>query len=285
MGLPYFLTPAGILAIAQLKQLPATLHVSLDVEKSTTTIKVNPTNIEVEGTVIPLPPATLLKGDDNRSILIFRGKQWEKWQYFDPESGRLYKPVFVAPGKPPTVEISGIKMHVTENGDPLKDTHQKLRFLKGAKGRVWDTCCGMGYSAIGLAQLPGVSLVVTSEIDPTMLAICQENPWAQPLWHRPDIQVVRANSATLVSMLRDGSLAAVLHDPPRFALAPELYEVVFYRELWRVLRNGGRLYHYTGNPKKHQAKTLPVRTAHRLRQAGFQEVRLCYQGVCARKRL
>ncbi len=285
MGMPYFLTPVDWKRLQQVGELPANVTLSLDLGRSTTLVRVEGNYFQTDGQSLPMPPSDLLRDDDERTILIFRGDRWEKWQYFDARSGKLYKPIFVAPGKPPTVEISGIKMHVTENSDPLQDTHRKLRFLKGIKGKVWDTCCGMGYSAIGLAQLPGVELVVTTEVDATMLAICRENPWAQPLWEQSTIQVVRANSAVLVRMFRDSSLAAVLHDPPRFALAPELYEMAFYRELWRVLRNGGRLYHYTGNPRKHQAKTLPVRSAERLRQAGFQDVRLCYQGVCARKRL
>ena len=43
---------------------------------------------------------------------------------------------------------------------------------------------------------------------------------------------------------------AVLHDPPRFGIAGELYSQSFYDQLARVLRPRGRLFHYTGTPNK-----------------------------------
>ncbi len=281
----YFLTPPDLEKLQQVSRTPCPIRISLDIGKSWVEGIIEEQYLKVQDISLPLPDPTLVQSNDFRTILIFRPTGWEKWQYFDPQTNRLYKPVFVKEGKPPTVEISGIKMHVTENGDPWKDTRQKLRFLKSVRGIVWDTCCGMGYSAMGLATLPGVDQVISSEVDMTMLTLCRENPWAVDLWHNPAIQVVQANAAEFVNMIADRSLGGVLHDPPRYALAPVLYEEQFYRQLWRVMKHGARLYHYTGNPRKHQARGLPHRTAERLRKVGFQNVRMCYQGVCAIKKL
>ncbi len=279
----YVLTPVDLQKIRTALRRQTETEISLDAGKTAQPVTVTTSEIRGNGFTLPLPPSALLNRQDDRTILIFRNGHWEKWQYFNPTTQRLYKPVFVAEGKPPTIEISGIKMHVTENGAPWKDTRRKVSFLKATHGIVWDTCCGMGYSAMALARLPGVRMVITTEVDPTVLSICRENPWAQDLWRHDAIQVVHANSTQFVRMLRDRTLGAVLHDPPRYALAPELYELPFYQQLHRVLRAGGVLYHYTGNPRKHQEKGLPIRTAERLRKAGFGRVRQCYQGVCARK--
>lgn len=234
--------------------------------------------------LLPLPPPNALsKEADERTIWIHKDGRWQKWQYYDPKSGRFFKLVFVKEGKPPTVEISGIKMHVTQNGDPEKDTHRKLRTLRPVSGTILDTCCGLGYSAIHLGRVKDVHMVVTVEKDPTMIAICKENPWSAELWHNPKIHLIAADVSHLIATFPSGRFSAVVHDPPRFALAPELYEISFYREIWRVLRDGGKLYHYTGDPHRKGGRGLPQRARSRLREAGFSKVRLCYQGVCARK--
>jgi hypothetical protein len=66
------------------------------------------------------------------------------------------------------------------------------------------------------------------------------------------------------------SVDAVLHDPPRFGIAGELYSQVFYDHLARVLKRHGKLFHYTGTPNKlTSGRDVPGEVAKRLRQAGF----------------
>lgn len=236
-----------------------------------------------DGSGFPLPGAELLKASDQRSILVWRDGAWEKWQYTHPESGRLYKPVFVGAGKPPTVELSGIKMHITENGDPLQDTRHKLKALGPVRGRVLDLCTGLGYTAIALARRQGVKWVLTVEFDSVMLQLCRENPWSRPLFTLPNLSLLQMDAARLVQLCPEASFQGILHDPPRFSLAPQLYSQEFYQHCYRILRTGGRLYHYTGSPGRLRGRDLPGRTAARLKQVGFSRVHRCYQGVCARK--
>jgi predicted methyltransferase len=75
---------------------------------------------------------------------------------------------------------------------------------------------------------------------------------------------------------------AVLHDPPRFGIAGELYSQAFYDQLARVLRRKGRLFHYTGAPNRlTTGRDVPAEVARRLQRAGFTtEPRL--DGVLAR---
>ncbi|ENN96284.1 SAM-dependent methyltransferase, partial [Methanocaldococcus villosus KIN24-T80] len=73
---------------------------------------------------------------------------------------------------------------------------------------------------------------------------------------------------------------------PRFSLAGHLYSEEFYRELYRVLKPGGRLFHYVGNPgKKYRGKDLQKGVMERLRKVGFKEVKKVEKalGVVAKK--
>ena len=63
---------------------------------------------------------------------------------------------------------------------------------------------------------------------------------------------------------------AILHDPPRFGIAGELYSQKFYDELARVPKRKGRLFHYTGAPNKlTSGRDVPREVTKRLRNAGF----------------
>ena len=80
------------------------------------------------------------------------------------------------------------------------------------------------------------------------------------------------------------SVDAILHDPPRFGIAGELYSQVFYDHLARVIRRKGKLFHYTGTPNKlTSGRDVPNEVAKRLRQAGFA-AELSGDGVLAVKR-
>jgi len=84
------------------------------------------------------------------------------------------------------------------------------------------------------------------------------------------LTLVRGDVAVAIRSLPDRSFDAVLHDPPRFGIAGELYSQAFYDHLARVLRPRGLLFHYTGTPNKlTTGRDVPKEVASRLRQAGF----------------
>ncbi len=232
---------------------------------------------------IPLPNTDLFDLKDLRTILRFNGTTWEKWQRFDEQTGKFYKMIFVEEGKPPTVEISGIKMHVTQNGNPKMDTANKIRSLGTVYGNVLDCCFGLGYTAIALAKLPQVPQVVTIERDQNMISLAKENPWSQDVFQSEKIVLRKGDTSQLIGGFDENSFSTILHDPPRFALAPELYEIAFYEHCHRILQNKGKLYHYTGDPNKSRGKGLAEKTLKRLRAAGFRKTKKAYQGVWAQK--
>jgi len=80
------------------------------------------------------------------------------------------------------------------------------------------------------------------------------------------------------------SVDAVLHDPPRFGIAGELYSQVFYDHFARVLRRGGRLFHYTGAPNRlTSGRDVPREVARRLEKLGLK-TELALDGVLAVRR-
>jgi predicted methyltransferase len=188
------------------------------------------------------------------------------------DSGRYYKLKPVARHAAPTLEISGIQMHRAIGIDPWADSRLKVMSLGDIAGaRVLDVCTGLGYTAIA-EVLRGASRVVTVEADPNVLEISRYNPWSRGLEDRR-VEIVLSDATSFVKGVDSESFDAVLHDPPRISIAGELYGLEFYRELFRVLRPGGRLFHYVGEPGKHSNVDFLKGVKRRLEHAGFITVR------------
>jgi predicted methyltransferase len=84
------------------------------------------------------------------------------------------------------------------------------------------------------------------------------------------LTLTHGDIAEEISKLPSGSFDAILHDPPRFGTAGELYSQAFYDQLARVLKRNGKLFHYTGTPNKlTSGRDVPNEVSRRLRQAGF----------------
>lgn len=208
------------------------------------------------------------------------GKGIRRLQVFSPVTGRVV--ALYPTGSAPTVTLSGVPMHRIKEVDPWQDTEAKIRAVR-PRGRVLDTCTGLGYTALAAARRG--AFVLTVELDPAVLALARENPWSEELFSSPRIWVIQADVAVLIQALPQGTFDVVVHDPPMFALAGELYSLTFYREVYRVLRPGGRLFHYVGSPEKKMARNVTRGVIERLRAAGFrvQNVPRAF-GVLAHKR-
>lgn len=206
--------------------------------------------------------------------------------------GRVFKAAIagehfykLVPTIPPTIEIDGIRMHRTKDVTPLEDTLNKVNAVKPKEGEMLlDTCMGLGYTAIEAAKRG--AYVMTVEKDPNVLELAKLNPWSRELFHSQNIQVIQGDAFDVVKRFKDGSFDVVIHDPPRFSLAGHLYSEEFYRELFRVLKPGGRLFHYVGNPgRRYRRKDLQRGVMERLRKAGFVGVKRVEEalGIVARR--
>jgi uncharacterized protein len=170
----------------------------------------------------------------------------------------------------PTMLIAGFTMHRIVDIDPMQDTLKKIATIKPVTGRVLDTATGLGYTAIEAAKT--AHEIVTIELDPAAQQIARLNPWSQRLFHDEKIRQVMGDAFEVVPTFESDSFDRIIHDPPVFSLAGELYSGTFYRQLYRVLKRGGRLFHYIGNLDSKSSGTVARGSLRRLKEAGFSRV-------------
>lgn len=182
--------------------------------------------------------------------------------------GGLYKLVPTDWGAP-TFEIDGIKMLPTAQVSPLADAARKVGLVAVAGKRVLDTCGGLGYFARS-ALVAGAVEIRSFEKSASVLWLRQHNPYSPDTSQPSALKLEHADVTAAITKLPDAYFDALLHDPPRFGIAGELYSQSFYNELARVLKAGGKMFHYTGAPNsKSRGRDLPAEVAKRLQKAGF----------------
>ena len=137
-------------------------------------------------------------------------------------------------------------------------------------GRVLDTATGLGYTAIEAAKT--AEHVITVEVEPAVLEVARSNPWSQTLFENPKITQLVGDIVERIQEFEEETFARIIHDPPAFSIGGDLYSGAFYRRLFRVLRRGGRLFHYIGDLKSKSGRTVVRGAMRRLREAGFSRV-------------
>ncbi len=196
---------------------------------------------------------------------------------FFPEGGSVYQVAIsserfyklVPTAGAPTLEIDGVRMHRTKDTTPDKDTEAKLCVLGVVDGKVLDTCMGLGYTAIG-ALNRGAEVVVSVEKDSAVVRVAQMNPWSSRLFEG-NARIILGDSFHTLDALPARFFNWVIHDPPRLTHAGELYSEEFYKKLYRVMTVGGKLFHYTGEPRsRYRGVDLQRGVQRRLKEAGFK---------------
>jgi hypothetical protein len=213
---------------------------------------------------------------------------WWDGEEFAPASrfsGSLIKLVPTEWGAP-TFEIDGIKMLPTAQASPFEDARRKVALIEPRGKWVLDTCGGLGYFAACCLEA-GAACIESFEKNGDVLWLRTLNPWSpdpQAPEHGGRLRLAHADVSEAIGQLGDASVDALLHDPPRFGIAGELYSQAFYDQLARVLRPGGRLFHYTGSPNKlTSGRDVPREVAKRLAKAGFA-AELALDGVFGTRR-
>ena len=213
-----------------------------------------------------------LEGLREGFVYVIKGSALVPVAWYDGKLRKYYKLRPTGIDKAPTLEISGIHMHRCEGTDPWRDSICKVRQLGRLRNAiVLDTCTGLGYTA-SIAGVRGAALVLTSEVDPNVIEIATYNPWSKGLASK-DIVTIKADITEAIRELPDDIFTHIIHDPPRFNIAGELYSRDFYSELYRVLRRGGKLFHYTGMPFKHSNVSVLKGIKKRLELVGFHVIK------------
>jgi predicted methyltransferase len=170
----------------------------------------------------------------------------------------------------PTLLISGIPMHRIKDITPDQDTLNKIRAVAPLMGQVLDTATGLGYTAIEAART--ADSVVTIELDATVLEVARLNPWSRQLFESSRIQQIVGDSFDVVQTFEERAFSRIVHDPPTFSLAGELYSGECYGHLFRVLKHRGRMFHYVGDLDSRSGRNTARGVVRRLQEAGFQRV-------------
>ncbi len=262
-----------------LKVKKGRLNITLDLWLSEVTV-------EVDNNSVILP-----NGQKIKKVMLKETVKKEDYVYFlkkkgenifpliaSSDEGKFYKLKYLGKDKAPTLEISGIHMHNIVGTEPMRDARRKAALARIKKGdKVLDICTGLGYTATASLER-GAKIVLSIEKDPLVLELASYNPWSRRLAD-PKVKVVLGDAYLVVEELEREFFDKVIHDPPCFALAGELYSLSFYRKIFRVMRRGGVMVHYTGAPGRSRGVDVQRGVIQRLRAAGFIVVR-AIKGYC-----
>ena len=199
-----------------------------------------------------------------------------KIQFFSEDTNKFYQLYFAKEGEAPVLRINGVPMHRFVKMSPVEDARLKVKSLN-PHGKVLEICTGVGYSAIEMAHLPQVSQVVTIENDFEVLHMAKQNPFSAELFQNKKIKLIEGDALELIDDFKNDEFDSVFHDPPTFIMAPDLYTVSFYKKIFRILKKGGKLWHYApmpGKAKGPEVGNLVInRILKRLKEIGFEAIR------------
>ena len=180
---------------------------------------------------------------------------------------------------PPTMVLGGFTMHRLVDTNPKDDTAAKINAITSALfpgAKVLDTCCGLGYTACLAAERVGsAGSVTTVEYDQASLEMCCYNPHSKALFDGSlPIRVLQGDACEIIKSFEDNSFNAICHDPPARALTrTDVFSLSFYKQLRRVLKPQGTLFHYIGDVKSKESGRLYKGVIDRLHDAGFANVK------------
>jgi predicted methyltransferase len=243
----------------------------------------------IDNQYIHFPDSQILNKNELKSIV---NKDTEIYALINNElikiamfDGKTYlKLRNVLPNTAPTLEIDGIHMHRIKNITPWEDSKLKVLSLLPLKDKkVLDICTGLGYTAIHASNFEA-SKIITIEKNISVLKIAEYNPWSWKLTDKK-INIIIGDAYKIINNLKDEYFDKIIHDPPRMKLAGELYSKEFYKELYRILKPNGVIFHYTGAPGEKRGINIIKGVAERLKSIGFSVKKLYdIQGVLGIKK-
>lgn len=246
----------------------ATALASLDLGLTSAEVALTPAGVALpDGETLSWQSIGGIAADDAACFVVRDGAA-EKIHVFSKMLQRPYS--LMATAGAPTIVNSGFTMHRIVGIDPYQDTLRKVRAIAPMRGDVLDTVTGLGYTAIEAART--ARRVLTIELDPAVLEVARLNPWSRGLFDHSSITRIVGDSYDEIARLEEGRFARIMHDPPSLSLAGELYSGAYYAQLYRVLRRGGRLFHYIGNLDSAQGRKVARGATRRLHEAGFSRV-------------
>jgi predicted methyltransferase len=274
---PLLTSPLNDALVAARDAGTSSLECSLDLGLSSTCVDIEPLAWNWDQQRFPY-----IAGCKDRSVYHWNGASFEPISRY----GIALIKLVPTPWGPPTFEIDGIKMLPTLRVSPYDDARHKVALIEPRGKVILDTCAGLGYFAAWCLR-GGAARVHSFEKNPDVLWLRTQNPWSpdSPWSHeqRGALTLIQADITMAIRDFPAASFDAVLHDPPRFGIAGELYSQEFYDQIARVLKRRGRLFHYVGAPNKlSRRRDLQREVSRRLQRTGF-ETESSGDGILARR--
>lgn len=205
---------------------------------------------------------------DSKFIYAKKGEELYKLALF---TDRFYKLRII--NGIPILEIDGLRMQPTRDfKNPLGYAKKVISTLEiTSADSVLDTCMGLGYTAIEASKT--AKTVTTCEFSEAVIKLAEWNPWSSKLFDPKKIKILKGDSSELIKSFPEESFSLIIHDPPRFSHAPQLYSPDFYSELFRISKEKSRLFHYVGSLGGKSGRRFELEIRDRLQNAGFKNFR------------
>ncbi len=173
----------------------------------------------------------------------------------------------------PSLMLSSVPMHRFKSSTPKISAELMVKEISPINGIVLDCCAGLGYTSVIEANQPNCKEVISFEKDNNVLEIASYNPYSNDFFLNKKIKLYKESVFEGIKKFENNYFDRILHDPPTVSFAKELYSIHFYKELYRVLKKEGLLYHYCPNPKKTKGNEFFKIVEKLLKQAGFINVK------------
>ncbi len=170
----------------------------------------------------------------------------------------------------PILEIDGLRMHLIKDFktpfDYGKELVKELKIKKNSK--ILECCVGLGYITKELLRF---GYVVGIEKSKEVLELAKINPFSKHLFNSKNLKLIISD---VIEFLKDDKeeYDYIIHDPPRYSLAPSLYSSGCYNLFYNHLKKGGKLYHYVGSLGSKKGRKIEEEVIKRLKKVGFKRV-------------
>lgn len=240
-------------------------EITLDLGLTRTKIKLSKNGFYYKNKLISIPK---LRDDDHSCYLLIKDKL-EKVQWFSEETKQIYK--LVPTSNRPILQISGTSMH-------------KFPFVERIKadkltGKIMDAGTGLGYTAIAASET--AEQIITVEFDQNVIEMQKLNPYSQELFKRKNIQRLNGDIVKVIKRFPDQEFDFIIFDTGTPRSSGEFFSQNNYQEAYRVLKSGGKLYHYLPRHLISHGRDFAGEVILRMKKAGFELVERNEEGSYA----
>lgn len=182
----------------------------------------------------------------------------------------------------PVLYINAVKMNVSKDFGIDGYNENVIKNLQLKKTDfVLEICTGAGYKTILLVEK--AKKVISVEKSEDVLELMKYNPYTKDLQNKTNLEIINIDAIKFVRNTKE-KFDKILHDPPTYKFAPELYTEKFYKDLFLISENGCIFFHYTGNPgNKFRGTDIIKATVERAISAGWKLIKKEDLGIYFRK--